>query len=99
MLDRLAVWREIAYSDGCEWAALAWAESVTLVPQTGVLDAVFGATRRHFTEKEVVGLTPVVAVKNARNRIAIRFRRGRRHACGTRPGNEFGGVGSEGYSG
>jgi AhpD family alkylhydroperoxidase len=39
-LDCLPVWRETPFFDDRERAALAWAESVTLVPQTGVPDVV-----------------------------------------------------------
>lgn len=75
-LDCLPVWRETSFFDDRERAALAWAESVTLVPQTGVPDAVYEATRAHFSEKDLVDLTLVVAVMNAWNRMAISFRQG-----------------------
>jgi AhpD family alkylhydroperoxidase len=75
-LDCLPVWRETSFFDDRERAALAWAESVTLVPQTGVPDAVYEEARKHFSEKELVDLTLVVAVINALNRMAISFRHG-----------------------
>lgn len=75
-LDCLPVWRETPFFDDRERAALAWAESVTLVPQTGVPDAVYEEARRHFAEKELVDLTLVVAAMNAWNRMAISFRHG-----------------------
>ena len=75
-LDCLPVWRETDFYDERERAALAWAESVTLVSQTGVPDGVFEEVRRHFSEKELVDLTLIVASMNAWNRIAISFRQG-----------------------
>ncbi|MFO0873374.1 MAG: carboxymuconolactone decarboxylase family protein [Phycisphaerales bacterium] len=78
-LDCLPVWRETPFFADRERAALAWAESVTLVPQTGVPDAVFEDARRHFSEKDLVDLTLVIASMNAWNRIAISFRQAPSH--------------------
>jgi AhpD family alkylhydroperoxidase len=75
-LDCLPVWRETPFYDERERAALAWAESVTLVAQTGVPDAVYEETRKHLTDKELVDLTLIVAMMNAWNRMAISFRHG-----------------------
>ncbi len=75
-LDCLPVWRETTFYDDRERAALAWAESVTLVSQTGVPDAVYEEARKHFSERDLVDLTLIVAVMNAWNRIAISFRHG-----------------------
>ena len=75
-LDCLPAWRETDFYDERERSALAWAESVTLVSQTGVPDDVFEELRRHFSEKEIVDLTLIVASMNAWNRIAISFRQG-----------------------
>ena len=73
-LDCLCVWRETTFFNERERAALAWAESVTLVSQTGVPDEVYEATRGVLTDKELVDLTLIVAVMNAWNRMAISFR-------------------------
>jgi len=75
-LDCLPVWRETSFFDDRERAALAWAESVTLVTQTGVPDAVYDEARKHYSERELVDLTLIVAVMNAWNRMAISFRHG-----------------------
>lgn len=75
-LDCLPVWRETELYDDRERAALAWAESVTLVSQTGVPDEVFEELQRRFSEKEIVDLTLIVASMNAWNRMAISFRQG-----------------------
>lgn len=75
-LDCLPVWRETSFFDERERAALAWAEAVTLVPGAGVPDAVYDEARKHFSEKDLVDLTFIVAVMNAWNRIAISFHHG-----------------------
>jgi AhpD family alkylhydroperoxidase len=75
-LDCLPVWRETPFFDDRERAALAWAESVTLVPQTDVPDGVYEEVRKHFSERDLVDLTLVVTVMNAWNRMAISFRQG-----------------------
>lgn len=57
-----------------ERAALAWAESVTLVAQTGVPDSAYKAAREVFDEKQLVDLTIAITVMNGYNRMAISFR-------------------------
>ena len=57
-----------------ERAALAWAETVTRVAQTGVPDEAFEAARTVFEEKELVDLTISISLMNAYNRMAISFR-------------------------
>ena len=73
-LDCLTVWRETSFFDERERAALAWAESVTLVSETHVPDNVYEEARQHFSDKDLVDLTLIVAVINAWNRMAISFR-------------------------
>ncbi len=53
-LDCLPVWKETTFFDERERAALAWAESVTLVSQTGVPDEIYEEARRRFSDKELV---------------------------------------------
>lgn len=74
-LALVQAWREAGalFSDR-ERAALAWAESVTLVAATGVPDEAFEAARVQFDEKELVDLTLAVSLMNAFNRMAISFR-------------------------
>lgn len=77
-IDKLALvqaWREAGplFSER-EKAALAWAESVTQVAQTGVPDADFQAASAVFGEKELVDLTFAIGVMNTYNRLAIGFR-------------------------
>jgi AhpD family alkylhydroperoxidase len=57
-----------------ERAALAWAESVTLVAQTGVPDSAYQAARSVFDEKQLVDLTIAISLMNSYNRMAISFR-------------------------
>ena len=73
-LDCLCVWRETTFFDDRERAALAWAESVTRVSETQVPDDVYEETRKHFSDKDLVDLTLIVAVINAWNHMAISFR-------------------------
>jgi AhpD family alkylhydroperoxidase len=75
-LDCLSAWRETTFYDDRERAALAWAESVTNVSQTGIPDDAYEAVKSQFSEKDVVDLTFVIATMNAWNRIAIGFRQG-----------------------
>ncbi len=77
-IDKLALvqaWAEAGnlFSEQ-ERAALAWAETVTRVSDSGVPDDAFLAARRAFEEKELVDLTVAISLMNAYNRIAISFR-------------------------
>ena len=58
-----------------EKAALAWAESVTLVADTHVPDDDFNAVAAVFSDKELADLTMAISLMNAYNRLAISFRR------------------------
>ncbi len=59
---------------GEERAALAWAETVTLVADTGVPDDEYKAARQVFDEKQLVDLTIAISLMNSYNRMAISFR-------------------------
>lgn len=77
-IEKLALvqaWAEAGrlFSDR-ERAALAWAETVTRVADTGVPDEAFAAARDVFAEKELVDLTIAISLMNAYNRMAISFR-------------------------
>ncbi|VVE25852.1 alkylhydroperoxidase [Pandoraea iniqua] len=77
-VEKLALvqaWREAGnLFDARERAALSWAESVTLVAQTGVPDAQYAEAREVFNERELVDLTLAISLMNAYNRMAISFR-------------------------
>ncbi|MDB5503466.1 MAG: hypothetical protein JWR89_3368 [Tardiphaga sp.] len=57
-----------------ERAAFAWAESVTLVAETGIPDSAYKAAREVFDEKQLVDLTIAIGLMNTYNRMAISFR-------------------------
>jgi AhpD family alkylhydroperoxidase len=60
--------------DARERAALAWAETVTRVADTGVPGEAYEAARAVFEERELVDLTIAIGLMNAYNRMAISFR-------------------------
>jgi AhpD family alkylhydroperoxidase len=60
--------------DSRERAALAWAETVTRVAETGVPDADYDAAAAAFSEKELADLTYAIGLMNAFNRFGIAFR-------------------------
>jgi AhpD family alkylhydroperoxidase len=57
-----------------ERVALAWAETVTRVAETGVPDADYAAAIAEFNEKELADLTYAIGLMNAFNRLGIAFR-------------------------
>ena len=74
-LDTLPVWRESPFFDEREKSALAWAESLTLIPETHAGDAEYEAVRKHFSDTEVVELSLAISMANFWNRMAGGFRR------------------------
>ena len=58
-----------------EQAALAWAETVTRVAETGVPDEDFQAVSAVFNDKELADLTIAITLMNSYNRLAISFRK------------------------
>lgn len=71
----LQAWAEAGnLFDERERAALAWAETVTRVADTGVPDEAYEAARAVFDERELVDLTIAISLMNAYNRMAISFR-------------------------
>ena len=73
-LDCLPAWRECPFFDDRERAALAWAEAVTNLPETGAPDETYDQLFAHFSEQEIVDLTFIVSHMNALNRLAVSFR-------------------------
>jgi AhpD family alkylhydroperoxidase len=68
-------WREQPHGySPRERAALAWAESVTLVAATNVPDAVYAEVRAEFTEKETMDLTYAIVAINGWNRLCVALR-------------------------
>src|SRR6185312_329275 len=69
------VWRDARnVFDGRERAALAWAETVTRVAETGIPDTDYEAAAAEFGEKELADLTYAIGLMNAFNRLGIAFR-------------------------
>lgn len=74
-LALLQAWAEAGHLfDERERAALAWAETVTRVAETGVPDEAYEAAREVFDEHEIVDLTIAIGLMNTYNRMAISFR-------------------------
>ena len=57
-----------------ERAALAWAETVTRVAETGIPDADYEAAAAEFSDKELADLTYAIGLMNVFNRLGIGFR-------------------------
>lgn len=74
-LATVAGWRETPFFSERERAALEWTESLTLVSQNHVPDAVWEAVRPHFTDAELVELTLLITSINSWNRFSIAFRK------------------------
>src|ERR1700749_3171392 len=77
-IDKLVLvraWRDGgALFDNTERAALAWAEPVTRVAETGVPDDEYKAAAAVFDRKQLADLTIAIGLINAYNRVAISFR-------------------------
>jgi AhpD family alkylhydroperoxidase len=71
----LPVWREAGQLfSGRERVALAWAEAVTRIAETGASDADYEAAAGEFSDKELAELTYAIGLMNAFNRLGIAFR-------------------------
>lgn len=69
------VWHDAgAVFSARERAALAWAETVTRVAETGVPDADYEPAVAEFGEKGLVDLTYAISLMNAFNRFGVTFR-------------------------
>lgn len=74
-LATVAAWRETPFFSDKERAALEWTESVTLVADSHVPDAVWEAVRPHFTDAELIELTLLITSINSWNRFSVAFRK------------------------
>jgi len=74
-LDVLNGWREVNLYSSRERAALAWTESLTLLPNNNVPDEVYEPLKKNFSETEIVDLTVLIAQINSWNRLAIALRK------------------------
>ena len=73
-LTMLAAWEESPLYTDRERAALAWTESLTLLPETSAPDDVYAEFQAHFTPEEQVKLTMLIGIINAWNRFGCGFR-------------------------
>jgi AhpD family alkylhydroperoxidase len=70
-----SAWREAGdVFTAREQAALAWAESVANVAETGVPDEDYAAAAAEFSEKELSDLSVAIALMSAFNRLGVAFR-------------------------
>jgi AhpD family alkylhydroperoxidase len=71
----IPVWRDAGdLFSARERVALAWAETVTRVAQTGIPDADYEVAAAEFSDKELADLTYAISLMNVFNRLAISFR-------------------------
>ena len=73
-LFALCVWRDSPFFNAREKAALAWSESVAVLPTSQVSDELFADVRVEFSEEELVDLTMAVSSISGWNRLAVSFR-------------------------
>ncbi|HMA52523.1 MAG TPA: carboxymuconolactone decarboxylase family protein [Magnetospirillaceae bacterium] len=73
-LHLLSAWREAPLYSARERAALAWAESLTRLADTGAPDADYDLLRAEFSEAEQVQLTLAIGAINAWNRLQVGLR-------------------------
>ena len=77
-IDKLVlvpVWRDAdAVFTERERIALAWAETVTLIHESGVPDEDYLTALKEFGEKDLTDLTYAIGLMNAFNRLGITFR-------------------------
>jgi AhpD family alkylhydroperoxidase len=74
-LALLPVWRDAGHLfSGRERSALAWAESVTRVAETGIPDNAYQNAAAEFNDRELADLTYAIGLMNAFNRFGVAFR-------------------------
>lgn len=78
-LHTVIAWRECPYFTEAEKAALHFAESLTLIPQREIDDALFNELEGFYTKEQIALLTLAITQINSWNRINILF--------GSVPGN------------
>lgn len=68
-------WEATSFFTEQERAALAWAESLTLISETKAPDDVYNAVAKQFDQKQLADLTVAISLMNTYNRLAVGFRR------------------------
>ena len=69
----VSAWKESPLFSDRERAAFAYADAVTKISEQGVPDALWEATRQHFSEEELTKLTIAIGMINIWNRICVSF--------------------------
>lgn len=67
----VAIWRESPLFNAKEKAALALTEALTKLPDTGISNELYQATKEHFTDVEISELTYGIGLINFWNRMQI----------------------------
>lgn len=67
----LPAWRESTVYDARERALLAWTEALTLISQHGAPQDLYEELKKHFSDKEIIGITAAISMINFWNRMAI----------------------------
>jgi len=70
-LNVLAAWRDAPFYSERERAALAWAESLTLLADKGAPDDVYAEVAKQFSPKEIMELTFAIVAINCWNRMNV----------------------------
>ena len=73
-LHLLAGWREAPFYSARERAALAWAEALTNLAQTGAPDQDYAQIEAAFSEQERLNLSLAIGAINVWNRLQVGFR-------------------------
>ncbi|MES2526527.1 MAG: carboxymuconolactone decarboxylase family protein [Bdellovibrionota bacterium] len=73
-LYHLPVWRESKLFTEKERVALEFTEALTQLGNDGISDELYGKTKEHFTDQELVDLTYAIGVINLWNRMNAVFR-------------------------
>jgi AhpD family alkylhydroperoxidase len=69
----VSAWKESPLFSDRERAAFAYTDAVTKISEQGVPDALWEATRKHFSEEELTKLTIAIGMINIWNRICVSF--------------------------
>jgi len=69
----VSAWKESPLFTERERAAFAYTDAVTKIADQGVPDALWEATRQHFSEEEITKLTVAIGMINIWNRICVSF--------------------------
>ena len=74
-LFALCVWQDSPFFTLREKAAMAWSESIALLPSSNVPDELYASMREVLSEQELVDLTMAVSAISGWNRLAVSFRK------------------------